>query len=76
MKSLLTAIRRWILLFQVRSLEITIDGQNQTLECVRDQTTWSRIIFARADAKRELARLRAEYNATFAPGVRKVWMTA
>lgn len=76
MKSLLTAIRRAILLFQIRSLEITVDGQNQALECVRDQITRQRIEVARMASRRELARLRGKYNATLPPGKRIVWSVA
>lgn len=76
MKSLLIAIRRAVLLFQIRSLEITVDGQNQALECVRDQITRQRIEVARMAARRELARLRAKYNATLPPGRRVTWSMA
>lgn len=76
MKSLLTAIRRAVLLFQIRSLEITVDGQNQALEYVRDQITRKRIEVARMAARRELARLRGKYNATLPPGKRVIWAAA
>lgn len=76
MKRAITMLRRIKLHFQMRSMEITLDGQNRALQCVCDQITQERIIFARADAQRELSRLRAEYSATFAPGVRNVWRTA
>lgn len=76
MKSLLNAIRRAALMFQIRSLEITIDGQNACLECIGDKMLESRIIIARSNARRELARVRSSYNATLPPGVRVNWSMA
>lgn len=76
MKSILTAIRRAILMFQIRSLEITIAGQNECLEYVRDQITRQRIEVARMAARSELATLRAKYNATLPPGRRVIWSAA
>ena len=69
-------IKRAWLKWQISSLDIQIDGMAECLECVAGPLTRQRIIFARAIARRELARIRAEYNATFAPGVRSVWRTA
>ena len=66
-------IKRAWLKWQISSLDIQIDGMAECLECVADPLTRQRIIFARAIARRELARIRAEYNATFEPGVRRVW---
>lgn len=73
MKELLNIIRRAILLYQMRSLEITIYGQNECLALVDDLSMWGKIIVARIVARRELARLRSEYNATFPPGKRVTW---
>ena len=75
-KELLNIIRRAILLYQMRSLEITIYGQNECLALVDDLSMWGQIIVARIVARRELARLRAEYNATFPPGKRVTWRMA
>lgn len=68
-----TAARRAALRFQMRSLENHIDCCDECLECVRDPVAALRIRTSRALSCRELARVRAEYNATFQPGVRKVW---
>jgi len=76
LKNTLTAARRHWLRFQIRTLEVQIDGMAECLECVADPLTRQRIVVARCVARRELARIRAEYNATFAPGVRSVWRTA
>lgn len=73
MRALLNTIKRAILLYQIRSMEITIDGQNQALECVRDQITRQRIEVARKAARQELARVRSKYNATLPPGKRVIW---
>ncbi len=76
MKSLLNIIRRAILMYQIRSLEITIAGQNECLECIGDKLLQGRIIIARSIARRELAKVRAEYNATLPPGKRVIWSMA
>jgi hypothetical protein len=75
-KELLNIIRRAILLYQIRSIEVTIDGQGECLALVDDLSMWGQIIVARIVARRELARLRAEYNATFPPGKRVTWRMA
>ena len=72
----LTALYRVWLWFQIRSIEITIDGQTQALECIGDKLLQGRIIIARLEARRELARLRGRYNATLPPGKRVVWRLA
>lgn len=70
-----TLVRIW-LLFQIRSVEITIAGQTECLACVADKLLQSRITIARHQARRELARLRGRYNATLPPGRRVVWSMA
>ena len=45
----------------------------ECLECVTDTLIRLRIGTARAVARRELARLRAEYNSTLPAGKRVVW---
>ncbi|MDD2744183.1 MAG: hypothetical protein PHV02_18120 [Rhodocyclaceae bacterium] len=72
----LTQARRLGLLFQIRSLEIMIDGQNKALEVVTCPITAFKITLARSNAKRELAITRAEYTATFPAGVRRTWTMA
>ncbi len=74
--SALTAARRVGLWFAIRSVEITIDGQTECLNHVRDPLRHGRILLARAEARRELARLRAAYNATLPPGKRITWRLA
>ena len=75
-RNTLTAARRMALHFQMRSLESHIDGCDECLECVRDPVVTLRIKVSRNISCRELARVRAAYNATFQPGVRNVWRTA
>lgn len=72
----LTQAHRLALMFQIRSLEIMIDGQNKALEVVTCPITAFKITLARSNAKRELAITRAEYNATFPAGVRRTWRMA
>ena len=72
-RNTLTAARRMALHFQMRSLESHIDGCDECLECVRDPVVTLRIKVSRNISCRELARVRAAYNATFEPGVRRVW---
>ena len=69
-------LRRVWLYFPIRSVEITIAGQNECLDCVREPLLHSRILLARTEARRELARLRARYNATLPPGKRVTWSMA
>jgi len=76
LKSALTAIRRAFLLYQVRSLEIHLDGIDAVLEGVRDPLALERALVAKAIARRELARVRSEYVATLPPGRRVVWSAA
>lgn len=72
-RNTMNAARRLALRFQMRSLVAHIDGCDECLEGVRDPVTALRIRATRNTACRELAKVRAAYNATFAPGVRKVW---
>ena len=73
---LINLMRRVWLYFAIRSVEITIAGQNECLDCVRDPLLHGRITLARSEARRELARLRGRYNATLPPGKRVVWRLA
>ena len=72
-KTTWTAFRRMALRFQMASLEIQIDGMAEAIEAVDDPLLRLRIGTARAVARRELARLRAEYNSTLPAGKRVVW---
>lgn len=69
----LASIIRTALLFQIRSLEILIDGQGKALETVTCPMTSSRIVIARHNARAELARVRSEYCATLPVGSRRTW---
>ena len=66
-------IKRAWLKWQISSLDIQIDGMAECLECVADPLTRQRIVVARCVARREVARLRAEYSATLPVGKRVVW---
>lgn len=76
LKSALTAARRAFLRFQIRSLEIHLDGIDAALEGVRDSLAIERARVAQAIARRELARVRSEYVATLPPGRRVIWSAA
>lgn len=75
-KTTWTAFRRMALRFQMRCLLAHIDGCDECLACVRDPVVCMQIKLSRSIACRELAKVRAAYNATFKPGVRNVWRTA
>ena len=74
--SALTAARRLVLWFQIRAVEINIYGIEEAMTLVRCPLTLGNMTIARHHARRELARLRAEYCATFKPGVRRTWSAA
>ena len=76
LKTALTAARRAGLFLQIRALETTVDGQSKALELVTCPITAYRIEIARTNTRAELARLRAEYNATFPAGIRRTWRMA
>lgn len=63
MKNIYNAIRSAFLLFQIRCLEATIDGQSECLEIVRDPALSNRILIAQVNARREMRRLHEERNA-------------
>lgn len=76
MKNLLNLIRRAWLIYQIRSLEITLDGIAECLLTVRDPLLRRRMEISRAAARRERTRLRADYTATLKPGQRVIWSAA
>ena len=76
LKTLLNAVRRAWLLYQVRSLEITLDGINECLPSVRDPLLRRRMELSRDAARREVTKLRAAYTATLPPGKRVIWRAA
>lgn len=69
-------LRRAVLRCQMRALEITIDGASECLACVSDPARRFQIEIARSTARRELARVRAAYQATLPPGRRQTWRLA
>lgn len=75
-KRIINAARRAALAVEIYCLEIQLYGQNERLAVVRDPLMHGRIILARIQTKRELARVRAEYNATLPVGQRKTWRLA
>lgn len=72
---LILLVRRAWLLFQMRALEVTIDGQSECLECISDPFLSNRILMAQINARKELRRVRAEYNA-MRPVRRESWRFA
>lgn len=76
----MNTLRRIFWWFQIRSLQASIDGQSRWIEWLNeingDKLTIGKMEIARHFARRELAEARAEYLATFSPGVRKTWGTA
>jgi hypothetical protein len=72
----LNALMRAGLYFQIRSLEITLDGQDKCLELVRCPVTLFKIEMARQNTRHELAKARGAYNATLPVGRRRVWRLA
>ena len=69
-------VKRAGLWFQIREQERLIDGQGKALDGMACPLTAHRITVARSNARDQLASLRAEYSATFPPGVRFVWAMA
>ncbi len=75
-KTASTAIKRWLALYQLRSIEITLAGALDTLPSVRCQHTRSEMQLAIAAMRRELAAARARYIALLPPGQRITWELA
>ena len=69
-------IKRVFYWFQMRSLEITMHGRQECMALVIDKMTLVNMEFAQDTTRRELAKVRGKYNATFRPGIRKVWKSA
>lgn len=76
MKTSLEAIKRAWVLFQIRALEATLDGQNKALRLVECQCTRWKIETARGNTKRALAQLRSEYSLLLPPGQTVTWRLA
>lgn len=73
---MLKRINRWLIAMQIYAMEILIAGQTECIETVSDPIYLYRIEVARHNARGELARLRAEYNATLPVGQRRTWKLA
>ena len=73
-------IRRALIWFAIFSLEAQIKGATDTLCWLQDihgdVMLINRIEIARSNSRRELARLRGEYNATLPIGQRRTWSLA
>lgn len=69
-------LRRWLLWFQMRSLEIVIDGMSECLECVSDPERVNRIIMAQINARNELRSVRRDWMALRGESSRNSWRTA
>lgn len=69
-------LKRWLLYFQMRSLEICIYGQSECLMCVSDPYLTNRIIVAQLNARQELRRVRREYMALRKVSERNNWRLA
>ena len=69
-------LKRWLLYFEMRSLEICIDGQSECLMCVSDPYLTNRIIVAQLNARQELRRVRREYMALRNVSERNNWRLA
>ena len=80
MTNLLTLLRRAGLWLAIYALEILIKGSTDTLawlnDIAADVMLRTRVELARSGARRELARLRSEYNATLPVGQRRTWSMA
>lgn len=63
-----------VLWFQLRSLEITMYGQEEALRMVRDHETINRITVARINCRREWHRVRGAYLEL--KRSRNIWRTA
>ena len=75
-KTAIEAIKRTWVLFQIRSLETTLDGQNQALRMINCQCTRWKIEAARMETKRGLAALRTRYSRMLPPGQTVIWRLA
>lgn len=70
---LMTNTKRLVLDMKIRTMEIQLDGINECLERVCDKDTRERMMVARRLLRKELARIRSEYNATLPVGIRRTW---
>ena len=69
----MTAIRQSILMVKANSVERTIRDISNGLQYVADRDTQDRMVKRRECLRRELAKLRAEYQVTLMPGERRIF---
>lgn len=73
LKTASTAIRRWLALYRMRSIEINLDGALEALPYIRCEITRDRMQIAIREMRIALCRARADYIALLPAGQRLVW---
>lgn len=73
LKSVLLALRRAPVLFNIRALEIQLQSQNTAIQQTTDTDLLLEMIDARRETRDELAMARRQYSALLPVGVVKVW---
>ena len=73
MMKILTALRRAVAWFVMRSIEARMADISEALETVRDELTREDMFRAMRRLHAELARARAEYQSFLPPGERITW---
>lgn len=68
-----TAIKRWLALYRMRSIEINLSGAYDTLPLVRDPLTRERMQLAIREMSLALCKARADYIALLPAGQRVVF---
>jgi hypothetical protein len=76
MKRLLTAIRRAIAYYQMRSIEINLAGAIDTIPYIKDADTLEHMRLSIKRMSKELCQARARYQSFLPPGERHVWRVA
>ncbi len=74
--NLATLLLRLCYWFEAYSLEIQLDGQNRAIAATTDVDLYFEMIESRRETRKELAAARANYTATFRPGIRFQWEKA
>ena len=72
----MSLIKRFFAWFAMRETERQLDGLNAARYTVMDEVTAFAIRRSIERTEHELARQRAEYTATFKPGIRHIWRNA
>lgn len=76
MQRLIIAVRRALAWHRMRSLEVALHDQNESLRYIGSHEARAQIDLARARTQRELAKARAEYIALLPPGKRLTFRVA